>query len=194
MGLPLAHAAGGYLAYEAVRPVGRHRWALLGLAVVAASAPDVDFVPGLLLGHPDAFHRGVTHTLVAAAAVGLAAALVARACGPGVRRLRVGRLVGLAWMSHLVVDLLTVDTGALAGIPVFWPLSRSTWISSTPVFGEITRPSGARDFFSILVGPGGVTVWLTEAAVLLTAVAGVHVARGLWDLLAGPDEDVAPEP
>ena len=58
MALCCAHTAAGYLAYEAVRPAGPHQRRLLAAAVALANAPDLDFVPGLVLGHPGMFHRG----------------------------------------------------------------------------------------------------------------------------------------
>jgi hypothetical protein len=45
MALCLAHAAAGYLAYEAFRPAGPHRPWLLAGAVLLANAPDLDFLP-----------------------------------------------------------------------------------------------------------------------------------------------------
>ena len=50
MALCLAHATAGYLVYEALRPSGPHRPALLAGAVLMANAPDLDFLPGILIG------------------------------------------------------------------------------------------------------------------------------------------------
>src|SRR4029450_4324861 len=80
MALCLAHAPAGYLPYEALRPAGPHRPWLLAGAVLFANAPDLDFLPGLAVGDPDAFHRGVTHTL-GAAVVGAAAVWLLALCG-----------------------------------------------------------------------------------------------------------------
>src|SRR5579883_2594427 len=97
MALPVGHAAAGYLAYEAVRPAGRHRAGWLATALLLANAPDLDYLPGLLVGHPDAWHRGVTHSLAAALAVaaGVTALAAARRL-PG--RLALG--AALAWASR----------------------------------------------------------------------------------------------
>ena len=87
MALCLAHAAAGYLAYEALRPAGRQRAGLLATAVLFANAPDLDFLHGLAVGDPTVFHRGATHTVVAAALVTAVVLAVAR-------RWRVARDVG----------------------------------------------------------------------------------------------------
>src|SRR5579875_1342888 len=111
MALPVGHAAAGYLAYEAVRPAGRHRAGWLATALLLANAPDLDYLPGLLVGHPDAWHRGVTHSL--AAARGL----------PG--RLALG--AALAWASHLLLDFVTQNALPPRGIPLFSPWSARTF-------------------------------------------------------------------
>src|SRR5262249_62205716 len=78
MALCLAHATAGYLVYEALRPAGPHRPALLAGALLVANAPDLDFLPGLLVGAPAAYHRGLTHTAGALAVVSVAAWIPAR--------------------------------------------------------------------------------------------------------------------
>ena len=77
MALTFAHTTAGYLGYEVVRSPGPHRPALLLAAVALANGPDLDFLPGLVMGHAGAYHRGVTHTLAAVGAVGAAVALAA---------------------------------------------------------------------------------------------------------------------
>src|SRR5262245_66644350 len=113
MALCFTHGAAGYLAYEMVRPAGGHRPGLLAAAVALANAPDIDFLPGILLGHPGAYHRGVTHTLLAVVLVAVAVALGIRFAGRGrVPIARAGLWAGAVYASHLVVDFFTVDSVA----------------------------------------------------------------------------------
>src|SRR4030095_12146812 len=122
MVLCLAHATAGDLAYEALRPAGPHRPWLLAGAVLFANAPDLDFLPGLAVGDPDAFHRGVTHTL--GAAVVVAAAVWLLAPWRGAARPRWGEAVGaLAYRRHTLVDWMTVDALRPTGIQLLWPLT-----------------------------------------------------------------------
>src|SRR2546422_11096315 len=81
MALALAHTTAGCLGYEAIRPPGPHRPVLLLAALALANGPDLDFLPGLVMGHAGAYHRGMTHTLAAVLAVGAAVALVVGAAG-----------------------------------------------------------------------------------------------------------------
>src|SRR5262245_10247384 len=122
MALCLAHATAGYLAYEALRPAGPHRPWLLAGAVLLANAPDLDFLPGLAVGDPNAFHRGMTHTIGAAALVATAVWVVARW-----RRARRPQwwaaFAAAAYGSHLLVDWMTVDVIPPRGIQLLWPFS-----------------------------------------------------------------------
>ncbi len=189
MALPVGHAAAGYLAYEAVRPAGRHRAGWLATALLLANAPDLDYLPGLLVGHPDAWHRGVTHSLAAALAVaaGVTALAAARRL-PG--RLALG--AALAWASHLLLDFVTQNALPPRGIPLFSPWSARTFVAAHPLLGEIVvDASGTAAFFRSLVGPGSARVWLEQAALLVCAVAAVHAARALAAMRAVPVREVA---
>lgn len=103
---------------------------------VVAILPDLDFVPGLLMGQGNAFHQGPTHSL-------LAAALVALACWI------YGRFKGHAWLlawagaavylSHLAVDWMAMDYRAPIGIPLFWPFSYEHMSADHAIFLDIKR-------------------------------------------------------
>ncbi|HLK10081.1 MAG TPA: metal-dependent hydrolase [Candidatus Binatia bacterium] len=189
MALPLGHAAAGYLAYEAVRPAGRHRPRWLAAALVLANAPDLDYVPGFLVGHPDTWHRGGTHSLVAALAVAAVAVALA-----GARRLPWRLALGgaLAWASHLLLDFVTANAAPPRGIPLLWPLTARTFIAAHPLLGEIVvDASGRGAFLRSLLDAGAARIWLEQGALLVCAVAGVHAVRALAAALVTPVGGVA---
>ncbi|HWP64739.1 MAG TPA: metal-dependent hydrolase [Candidatus Limnocylindria bacterium] len=179
MALCLTHAAAGYLVYEAARPAGRHSPALLATAVVLANAPDVDFVPGLVTGAPASFHRGVTHTLLAALVVGLAAAAVAwwrrqSPRGP----LWWGAFAAAAYASHLLVDFLAVDAVAPHGARFLWPLSHEFYHAGLDWFDEILiDPRSRTGFVWSLLTPAALVAWAQEVVRLALVVAAVGVVR-----------------
>jgi membrane-bound metal-dependent hydrolase YbcI (DUF457 family) len=187
MALCFAHAAAGYLVYEALRPAGAHRPGLLAAAVVVANAPDLDFVPGLVLGQPAAYHRGVTHTVAAVVVVAAIAALVVRwrGGGPG-RAWRVAGWTAALWTSHLVLDYFTSNVVPPSGARFLWPFSDRYWIAARPVLPEIViDPAGRGQFFTSIFNRATVAVWLDELWVLAAVVLVVHVlraiaARPLW--------------
>ena len=179
MALSLAHATAGYLAYEAVRPAGAHRPLLLGAAVALANGPDLDFVPGLLVGNPAIYHRGVTHTLAAVVVVAALVALGACALGQGRRpALRAGLWAAAVWTSHLVLDYFTINAAVPAGARFLWPLSDRYWIAPVTPLPEIVIDStGRRAFFASVFNAGTLRVWGGELLLLVVAIAAVHALR-----------------
>jgi membrane-bound metal-dependent hydrolase YbcI (DUF457 family) len=184
MALCLAHAAAGYLAYEALRPAGRHDAGLLATAVVCANLPDADFLPGLALGDPTAFHRGVTHT-VAAAVVVSAVVWAAGRLGRVRRPAALATVAGAAYLSHLLLDWMTVDAVPPAGIRLFWPVSGAWLHAPWSLLGEIIVDSRSREaFVRSLLTPAALRTWGRDVGVLIATVALVHLARGVSGLRA----------
>lgn len=94
---------------------------LLLAGLFFACLPDADMLAFKLgIAYADAFgHRGFSHSLLFAGLCGLAAALGCRwlGCGP----LKAGLWIGLATLSHSLLDALT-DGGL--GVAWLWPLSQ----------------------------------------------------------------------
>ena len=167
---PLGHAVAGVaIAWcaEAIRrqPLGFRPGATVAVTCAAlAIAPDVD-----LLYLP--VHRTMTHSLLASAVAGIAAAVVLR------RRRRTDAWIATAacaaaYASHLLLDWLGGDTKIPAGIQLLWPFSDRWFISHWGVFGS-TDLGG---FFRPPVMMANALAVLREG-VLLTPIAG---AAYLW--------------
>ncbi len=93
------------------------------LLVLLANLADIDVLFGLGVGtNADAFHRGFTHSFVAAFLVALAVSCVWRIAGSFRRSFT---LYFLAYSSHLLIDLCTGTklgwNSTASGIPLFWP-------------------------------------------------------------------------
>jgi hypothetical protein len=162
-----------------VRPAGGHRPGLLAAGVLLANGPDLDFVPGILLGHPGAFHRGVTHTVLAVAVIAVVAALAVRAAAPRRAWVAAGAWAGLVYGSHLLLDFFTVDAVAPYGARFLWPFSDAFYLSPHAFLPEIIidgRSVGG--LAQSLVAPHTARVWAEEVALFLLVVASAHVARG----------------
>lgn len=117
MPLPISHGLTGAALVAALHPnpsTRRYRLALLAGAFLA-NAADFDFALVRAFGSR-AWHRGFTHSLVFAAAVGLVFVAVA-----GRARLREAAGYGLAFASHAVLDWLTTKEGG--GVELLWPAS-----------------------------------------------------------------------
>ncbi|MGD8327948.1 MAG: metal-dependent hydrolase [Acidobacteriota bacterium] len=133
MPLPVAHSLAGVAVYKGLDADGTlFTWPRLLLAVFIANAPDLDMIPGILMGEPNRYHHvGFSHSGLFALAVALAAGLFARATGKywpvAGRRLSAAAgtalMVALLMLSHLLLDALTGDSRPPIGIPMWWPVS-----------------------------------------------------------------------
>lgn len=128
MASPVGHALVAILAgrMREARSVPTWRW--FALASLATIAPDLDFVPGALIGDVNRFHHGISHSLGAALLFGLIVSTFTRRA-----RLRIGFAAGALYASHLVLDYLTIDSKPPVGQPLLWPISSTHFAMQAPV-------------------------------------------------------------
>ena len=157
MASAFAHAALGATLGKLLLPE-RHYWPYWLAAAACAALPDVDAV-GYRLGVPYASlwgHRGLTHSLLAAAVVAAVGVLLSRLAHPTGRptAARLGLLLFLATASHGFLDAMT--TGGL-GVAFFspWHLERYFF----PIRPIKVSPLSIRGFF----GSRGLLVLASEA-------------------------------
>jgi len=152
MSSPVGHSIAGWAVQRAfgkdTGQSGRTLGALL-LFIVGANAPDLDFIPGLLLGDPNRFHHGISHSL------GFMLLLACVAGGLGGWRLvgSFSRFIGVfcaLYGSHLILDYLTADGRAPFGIPIFWPLSQQSFGVAWPIFSGIRHEVPGADVGAFL--------------------------------------------
>gem|GEM_PF-2763000 len=150
----------GRLCGGAVRKPGLGWYAF---AAFAANAPDLDFLPGILIDTPFAFHRGLSHSLLAAVIFGATILLLTRH-----RLERPWAVAGAAtagYASHLLLDM--------PHIPVLWPMSFDVPTQFWPSL-SLSLPwshnGGLTDFLGIMFSSGFAYVALIETAVFLPVV------------------------
>lgn len=205
MALPIAHATAGYLVHRATRrSLGGNRalneeWGRAAVFMVVGNLPDLDFLVGFVLGRPSMFHRGVSHTVVAAVLFGLVAGCLAhqwwrQPFAPA------ALAFGAAYLSHLVLDFFTVDSRPPIGAPFLWPFSSAYLLSPVSIFKEIRIDGQTRAGFlgSLLAWP--TIVLLAREIVIATIAIGGWRLIGWWRtrsdadralVLSGREEDLA---
>jgi len=186
MPLPVAHSLASGIIYSSVDADGSlFTWKRLLLAVFIANAPDLDFVPGLLIGEPNRFHHGPTHSLSMVLIVaGIAAGAAALGAGWPVRGRISARavagtalIVGALWLSHILLDAFTEDLYGPLGVPLLWPFS-DRYFLFYPWFPHVARYSGSSEpvaFLMSLLNPHN--AWAATVEILtLTPV----LALSMW--------------
>jgi inner membrane protein len=142
MATPLGHSLAGYAIYNLADGTrGHSRKSLALLCVFMANAADLDFLPGTLLGSPAVYHQGATHSLGFTLLASLRVAGICQLRGKPFASMLFWS--GIAYLSHLVIDLLCPDTRLPHGIPLLWPISAEHFISPIAVFLGVRHAKSA---------------------------------------------------
>jgi hypothetical protein len=145
---PLGHILfGAGVCLGATRNQDR-RWTIWGVALLSSIAPDFDFLPGILVGVPGAFHHGASHSLFFAILCGAVIWLLARISAPDEKAARTAMVAGLAYGSHVILDLVSVSSGR--GLPLLWPLSDERFGFDLGVFGHFKHSGLKNGIWSII--------------------------------------------
>ncbi len=176
MPLPIGHALAG-IAFQQARPgfFFKNRWGDALFFMFLANLPDLDFLPGLILGRPNLYHHGIFHSLGAALAVAAVGGWVFY------RNKKYSWLTAsgifLLFSSHLLLDLLAWDFVAPYGVPLFWPFSGRYFISGTPFFLNVTRSASAGDFFISILNQHNLAAALREVIIIGGLTLGLTLLR-----------------
>jgi membrane-bound metal-dependent hydrolase YbcI (DUF457 family) len=124
MPTPIGHSLAGLAIHFVARRFNPGiGWRVALLVVLLANLPDIDFLPGYLMGDPRGYHWGPTHSLFAAMMVGLAVGVMTR--GNGITSRSFALLAATAYASHLLLDLSLGPGAPSLGLQIFWPFSET---------------------------------------------------------------------
>ncbi len=176
---PLAHIGAALALQAAVSPPTRALCVrIAGVAAVASVAPDLDIALAVALPDGLAWHRGPSHSVLGAIAIGLAIGAAARIRGAAAWVTVVGSAV-----LHVPFDWSTGDPGAPAryGVPWAWPFSTAKSIDSHPWFGAFDIDEAG--FLAHMWSPKALPLYGRELATVATlgaAALALRWARGRW--------------
>ena len=182
MSSPVGHSLAGYAVYAfRYRTLRLKDAKLVLLALLAANLPDFDFLPGLLVGTPNVYHHGISHSLSAAVVCSAGLALIARSIG--YRSFKGLFLFFLAlYGSHLLLDYISIDRKYPLGVPLLWPLSDASYLLPHPILPPIDHAphdhASLGQFFEDVFSLGNVFAMLLEAAILMPIAGIIAVVRG----------------
>lgn len=127
---PLIHGAAGYAIYRLYRSkehwqhaLGLKPMPLLAACIGLSVLPDIDAIPGLLLGDFGGFHNNLSHSILTTVLVSATAGAVAWF------KMRSGfaawfGLTFLCYGLHVVLDFFTAGRGVM----LLWPISSTRFV------------------------------------------------------------------
>jgi len=175
MPLPVGHSLAGYLIYlGAERETTRGRWKIILLYLFCANLPDLDFLPGLLVGLPNRYHHGISHSLGLAILVGLVVVLYRLWRGNRGLLRAFGITFGL-YFTHVLLDCLSVDTSPPIGVQLLWPLSSRYVISPVLIFPPVHKADTSGAFLGSLIHLGNLKLIGVELLYFLPLVVMAHL-------------------
>ncbi|MGH9387569.1 MAG: metal-dependent hydrolase [Vicinamibacterales bacterium] len=151
---------------------------LLGALVVAANAADFDFLPGILVGDPGRFHRGISHTWIAIGGFIMATILLARLAQHRLA-VRFSLVLGLGFTGHLVLDMFSSWVDPHSGVPWAWPFSNARLLSPFPIFIGISLAPGTQNFIEGVFHIRNLYAVLWELSVAVVIWGLVYTTRKL---------------
>jgi membrane-bound metal-dependent hydrolase YbcI (DUF457 family) len=116
-----------------------------GLVALGASFPDLDFIPGLILGQAGRFHHGYSHSLGIVIIVSLIVGLLAKWIHREGSFFKIGSFALALGVSHLILDFFTE---APKGFPMLWPFTETKFLSALPVLPRVERTLGHPELYT----------------------------------------------
>ena len=132
MSSPVGHMLVGAALYLAGTSPQHRSNVTLGVTLMGSILPDFDFLPGILIGDPAAFHHGVSHSLAFAVLFGALVFVFFRCCRQKKIARRAALLGTLAYGFHVVLDAVNVNNA----VPIIWPLSNVKFGINLNLFGH----------------------------------------------------------
>ena len=138
---PAGHSIIGYILYKAIeKPAKPRAWWLLGLYLLAVNASDFDFILGLVIGDPNRYHRGMSHSFGFGILVGVGLGALMSLLKENSFLNNSIRMFA-ACSSHLVLDFLWRDRTFPFGVMLFWPIVQEYFSGPLDFLPDISRTS-----------------------------------------------------
>lgn len=132
---PVAHSLIGLSVGQFFEPRAATDWRpWTAYCLVAANAPDLDFLAGWFGGDINAFHHGPSHSLAAAVVFGVLSVIVLHRFWTQRWRLFFGGTA--VYASHVVLDMFCGGPDG-TGIPLLWPLTNANFVAPWQPFAGI---------------------------------------------------------
>lgn len=179
MPTPVGHTLMGGICYTGIKS-GKFKGSTFLLFIFLANLPDLDYLPGIFIGAPNAYHHAFTHSLGFSLIVGIAFGLFAKHTMHQNFWLSF-LIVGSLSFSHAVLDYFAADTSLPYGVPIFWPFLSDYFISPFTVFTDVYKGSTNESFINGLKELHNWIAVLREILILLPIWGLVSLGRWFMD-------------
>jgi membrane-bound metal-dependent hydrolase YbcI (DUF457 family) len=140
--------------------------------IIFSNLPDVDYLFGTIKGNPNLYHHLWTHSIVFGIFVGFMYWFFKKSASYWA-----GLIVSCLMFSHILLDYFTLDTNPPFGIQLFWPISKTYFISPVSIFRDVSKASANKLFIQslfcwhnlktvlvelVLLGPIGLAFWIFQ--------------------------------
>jgi inner membrane protein len=174
---PVGHSLTGYLiCCGTSQDASRLELRTLFLFCVCSILPDLDFIPGFLMGEPNRFHHGISHSLGFALGFGLLMSCILFFMKDQ-RVLRNFVIFFTLYFSHVLLDSLCEDSSPPYGVPALWPITGHYYISPISVFLDIQRDQVSGTFIRSLFSFHNFLAILIEIVIFLPLVVIVSLFK-----------------
>lgn len=162
---PLAHSLTGYIFYDKNPFLFFERgWTNFLFYIFLCNLPDIDFLPGLLMGEPNRFHHGFSHTLGAAFLVALIAGIIFHLWKEKFWAVTI--VTFFSYYSHVFMDYFTEDFRLPFGVMLLWPFDSTYYISKVLIFKKVFRSDLSSTFFSTFFSRANIETFVWEAFIM----------------------------
>lgn len=172
MSSPFGHSIAGYLIYSCksknLRP---QNYRELLLFIFVANVPDLDFLPGIIIGTPNLYHHGISHSLGFAFIVSLLLTQIVQFSSKHTKFKTNFLYFFGTYSSHLFLDYISVDARPPLGIPIFWPLTNEYFICPYPILPPVSHAqsdyAGTAEVFSQIFSIHNLHVIMIELTITI---------------------------
>lgn len=123
--------------------------------IVLSNLPDLDFIPGILVGDLNRFHHRFSHSILFVLIISLFIGFIWRKDR--------GLLAFILLTNHLLLDYFTKDTSFPYGMTLFWPFSDRYYISLSAIFPAYKKRAMVMD----IINPANLLGYLIEVGIFL---------------------------
>ncbi|EKD26214.1 MAG: hypothetical protein ACD_79C01304G0003 [uncultured bacterium] len=180
MPLPVAHSIAGYILQDTRKfSFLAKEWNNLLFLVLVSNIPDIDFLPGLLIGAPNLFHHGISHSLGFSLFFGFLISFFVPHNNKS-KYFTNALLLSLVCYSHVILDYFTTDERPPYGVMLFWPFDSTYYIAAQTIFIKALRSESSFDFFQSLVNENNFRAIVREILIMGIFVALTKFAKKLF--------------